>query len=161
MCKDKVGWDEELEGNLSKRWNQLTTELEVLSTIKIPRCYYLAGKVLVRQQVHRFCDASERAYAAAIYLRSVYCSDESMYVSVCLISSKTHVAPIEKAEHTPTGTIGSHNFSSVNSCSFKLFDIPATQIYIVGLVLILCCVGSKMTGHGDSMSSIEWMRYTS
>lgn len=92
LCKNKVGWDEELEGNLAKRWNQLTKELEVLSTIKIPRCYYLVDKVLVEQQVHGFCDASEKAYAAAVYLRSVYSSGD---VSVRLISSKTRVTPMK------------------------------------------------------------------
>ena len=36
LCKDKVGWDEELEGTLAKKWNQVTKELEALSTIKVP-----------------------------------------------------------------------------------------------------------------------------
>ena len=73
---------------MAKRWNQFTKELEVLSTIKVPRCYYLVDNILVEQQVHGFCDASERAYAAAVYLRSVYTNGD---VSVRLISSKTRV----------------------------------------------------------------------
>ena len=93
LCKDKVGWDEELKGNLLKRWNRLVSELEALSTIKVPRCYYLVDEVLIEQQVHGFCDASERAYAAAIYLRSVYRNGD---VKVCLISSKTRVAPLKR-----------------------------------------------------------------
>ena len=60
LCKDKVDWDQELEGHVLKRWNQqLTKEFEVLSKIKIPRCYYLVGQTPVLQQIHGFCDASE------------------------------------------------------------------------------------------------------
>ena len=93
MCKDKIGWDEKLEGILAKRWNQFTKELKVLSTIKVPRCYYLVDNVLVEQQVHELCDALERAYATAVYLRSVYTNGD---VSVRLISSKTSVAPLKE-----------------------------------------------------------------
>ena len=93
LCKDKVGWDEKLEGTLAKRWSQVTKELEALSTIKVPRCYYIVDNVLVEQQVHGFCDASERAYAAAVYLRSVYANGD---ISARLISSKTRVAPLKE-----------------------------------------------------------------
>ena len=65
----------------------------MLSTIKVPRCYYRVDNVLVDQQLHGFCDASKRAYAAAVYLRSVYANGD---ISVRLISSKTCVAPLKE-----------------------------------------------------------------
>ena len=95
LCKNKVGWDEELEGNLSKRWKQLITELEALSTIKAPRCYYLVGKVLV--QGYTGFVMSQRRHTLLlllyIYLRSVYCGGDT---SVCLILSKTRGAPLKR-----------------------------------------------------------------
>ena len=93
LCKDKVDWDQELEGHVLKRWKQLTKEFEALSKIKIPRCYYLVGHTPVLQQTHGFCDASERAYAATIYLRSVYDNDD---VRVCLTSAKMCVALLKR-----------------------------------------------------------------
>ena len=93
LCKDEADWDQELEGNLLKRWNQITKEIKALSNIKIPRCYYIANSNPVLQEVHGFCDASEKAYAAAIYLRSIY---EDGNVSICLVSSKTRVAPLKR-----------------------------------------------------------------
>ena len=92
LCKDKVDWDQELERHVLKRWKQLTKEFEALSSIKTPRCYYLGGQTPVLEQIHGFCDASEHAYAATIYLRSVY---DSGNVRVCLISAKTRVAPLK------------------------------------------------------------------
>ena len=93
LCKDKVGWDEKLEGTLAKNETKSLRNwsLEVLSTIKVPRCYYVVDNVLVEQQVHRFCDALERAYA--VYLRSVYANWD---ISVRLISSTTRVAPLKE-----------------------------------------------------------------
>ena len=44
-------------------------------------------------QLHGFCDASERAFAAVIYLRSV-CVDGT--VEVTLVAAKTRVSPIKK-----------------------------------------------------------------
>ena len=44
------------------------------------------------QQIHGFSDASEKAYAAVIYLRSTY-GNESM--SVHIIASITRVAPVK------------------------------------------------------------------
>ena len=35
LCQSKVGWDEELAGDLKKGWNQLITELEVNRNIKM------------------------------------------------------------------------------------------------------------------------------
>ena len=90
LCKDKVDSDQELESHVLKRWKQLSKKFEALSKIKIPRCYYLVGQTPVLQQIHGFCGASERAYAATIYLRSVYDNGD---VRVCLTSAKTSVAP--------------------------------------------------------------------
>lgn len=41
---------------------------------------------------HGFCDASQRAYAAVIYVR---CVDESGSVSVSLVAARTKVAPVK------------------------------------------------------------------
>ena len=47
----------------------------------------------VTSQLHGFCDASERAFTAVIYLRSV-CVDGT--VEVTLVAAKTRVSPIKK-----------------------------------------------------------------
>ena len=44
-------------------------------------------------QIHGFCDASDNAFAGAVYLRTEHCTGE---VEVNLMASKTRVAPIKK-----------------------------------------------------------------
>ena len=91
LCVNKKGWDEQLEGDSLKQWNNLRHEITALKHVQIPRCYYSPGKKPFICQLHGFCDASEKAYATVIYLRTVY-TDSS--VELCLVGSKTRVAPI-------------------------------------------------------------------
>ena len=44
-------------------------------------------------QLHGFSDASERAYAAVVYIRSTYSDGQ---VEVRLVASKSRVAPIKR-----------------------------------------------------------------
>lgn len=76
------------------QWKCLTEELKTVSEISIPRCYLRPEHhTIVSQQLHGFSDASMRAYAAVVYLHTEY---ENGHVRVCLISSKTRVAPLKE-----------------------------------------------------------------
>lgn len=61
----------------------------LLNKVVVPRCYFKFESTRQTTQLHSFFDASERAFAAVVYLRSVY-DDEGVEVS--LLASKTHVA---------------------------------------------------------------------
>jgi len=92
LCIDKRSWDHPLEGTVLEEWNQLMKELKTLSCIKISRYYFIPNKESITCQLHGFCDASTREYAAVIYIRCFY-SDGT--VDVNIVSSKTRVAPIK------------------------------------------------------------------
>ena len=93
LCKEGVSWDQELEGPLLTKWKLFTRGLETLSQIKVPRYYHIHQHTPVTLQIHGFSDASDRAYAAVIYLRTVY---NNGMVSTCILTSKTRVAPMKK-----------------------------------------------------------------
>ena len=93
LCVQGVNWDDPLDSGLLKRWNQLPKELLALSQIRIPRCYLSVQKEVLLYQLHGFSNASEKAYAAVIYLRKVY-TDGS--IDSMLVSSKTRIAPIKR-----------------------------------------------------------------
>ena len=93
FCINKKGWDDQLEGNFLKQWSNLINEITALTHVQVPRCYHSPGKKPFICQLHGFCDASEKAYATVIYLRTVY-TDGS--VDLCLVSSKTRVAPTKR-----------------------------------------------------------------
>ena len=62
----RIDWDDVVPEEIRDSWLQWRSELDVLSIKHIPRCYY--SKTSCITAVERFCDASERAYAAAVYL---------------------------------------------------------------------------------------------
>ena len=80
-------WDDPFDANDKRSWRQLTENLHKLSDIQIPR--YIGNE---QSQLIAFCDASKKAYAAAIYLRTVINGE----VNVNLIFSKARVAPKQK-----------------------------------------------------------------
>lgn len=84
LWEKNIGWDDVLEPKDQETWKELTKHLQALSTIQLPR--YVGSE---KSQLIGFCDASSKAYAAAIYLRTVIDGK----VNVNLIFSKARNAP--------------------------------------------------------------------
>ena len=64
-----IGWDDCVPNAVLEEWSKWRRELPLLSTHCIPRCYFPKEATIVYTQLHGFSDASEKAYAAAVYLR--------------------------------------------------------------------------------------------
>ena len=64
LCKDKVGWDEPLLGNLLERLILLLSMLKKAEAITIPRCVFHDMTQLTSIQLIGICDASTKVYAA-------------------------------------------------------------------------------------------------
>ena len=89
----RADWDVQLTKEHLKKRNTLIAGLEILNHVRIPRCYFdNKSSKLKSAELHCFSDASEKAYAAAVNLRSTY--DEC--IDVNLIASKTRVAPLKE-----------------------------------------------------------------
>uniref|UniRef100_A0A0A1WIS4 RNA-directed RNA polymerase n=1 Tax=Zeugodacus cucurbitae TaxID=28588 RepID=A0A0A1WIS4_ZEUCU len=60
-------WDNLLSEDLQKEWMQFIENLNLIENVRIPRWIgtYMDSQI----QIHGFCDASERAYAAVIYIK--------------------------------------------------------------------------------------------
>ena len=93
LCLEKFDWDVELQGNHKRLWTDFVSSLMQLNNESVPRCYFNSSMLPIEIQNHAFSDASQKAYAAAVYLRSEY---EDGHVEVKLLSSKTRVAPIKQ-----------------------------------------------------------------
>ena len=91
LCLEKTNWDTELKGESLRRWKSFLKELSLVDCYRIPRCYFVRQPVDI--QLHGFSDASERAYAAVVYVRSTYSDGQ---VEVRLVASKSRVAPIKR-----------------------------------------------------------------
>ncbi|XP_046404684.1 uncharacterized protein LOC124170045 [Ischnura elegans] len=85
-------WDQLLPVNLAISWQKFRSSLKKLELISVPRWIQFSNENLSNVTFHGFSDASERAYAAAVYIRV---SDRTHGVSVNLLVAKTKVAPVK------------------------------------------------------------------
>ena len=89
----KIGWDEEVPPEVLEVWLKWRNELTCLSSRLIPRCYFPTDFNIACTELHGFCDASELAYAAVVYLRF---TNPSGLTQISLVTSKTKVAPLKR-----------------------------------------------------------------
>ncbi|XP_068144195.1 uncharacterized protein [Drosophila tropicalis] len=85
----ELGWDDQLPSELHHRWQDFTKSYSFLDQIRIPR--WVLHDPNSDIQFHCFCDASQRAYGAAIYVR--VSNDQG--ISCCLLAAKSRVAPVK------------------------------------------------------------------
>ncbi|XP_055947045.1 uncharacterized protein LOC129980690 [Argiope bruennichi] len=87
----KIDWGEMLPEKEASEWQEFVTSLRNLNDINIERCIVIPNAEV--NELHGFCDASEKAHGAAIYARTV---DSAGEVKVKLIASKSRVSPIKQ-----------------------------------------------------------------
>ena len=88
-----IDWDDSVPLFIQEIWERWRSELPALTEKLIPRCYFPKDTHIVSVQLHGFCDASESAYAAVVYLRMV---DHNHVVHVSLVMAKSKVAPLKR-----------------------------------------------------------------
>ncbi|CAG7632968.1 unnamed protein product [Allacma fusca] len=69
LWKIKLDWDEIVPDSAIKEWWGFQSQLKALEKVKIPRCYLNSANQPF--EIHGFCDASQAAYAAVVYYRSL------------------------------------------------------------------------------------------
>ncbi|XP_071581643.1 uncharacterized protein [Temnothorax nylanderi] len=87
----KIDWDSPITDDLLHRWINYCSDLPNISEIRIPR-WTRMRQDKVDVELHRFADASIRAYAAVVYLQIVHSPTN---VQVILLAAKTKVAPLK------------------------------------------------------------------
>lgn len=86
----RVDWDETPPQEVVNSWSNFVNELSLLTRVTFPR-HVFSKKDFV--QLHGFSDASEKAYAACVYLRV---QNEEGDVDISLLLAKTRVAPTKR-----------------------------------------------------------------
>ena len=90
LWKHKLDWDEDLPIEDANFWKAYQQDILSLNRISIDRHVMIPNAVSI--QLHGFADASEKAYGAAIYMRS----SDGVNIKTRLLTSKSKVAPIKK-----------------------------------------------------------------
>jgi len=86
----QTDWDDPLPPAIAEEWQQFMEMRGWLAEIHIPRC--IGGSTGIEYLLCGFSDASEKGYAAVLYLRV---TDLSRKVSVYLLGAKTKLAPLK------------------------------------------------------------------
>ncbi|XP_076765007.1 uncharacterized protein LOC143432076 [Xylocopa sonorina] len=86
----KIDWDESLPMDLHTEWNQYYKQLPLLNKLVFQRRTVSRSPTTI--EIHGFCDASEKAYGACLYVRTI---DEYGHIHVQLLVAKSRVAPLK------------------------------------------------------------------
>lgn len=87
----KSDWDDPVSDEINQIWSQFQRQLYLIASIRVARHAFVDQSMLL--QLHCFCDASESAYGACVYARSV---DAEGMVKVELLASKSRPAPLKR-----------------------------------------------------------------
>ncbi|XP_039302131.1 uncharacterized protein LOC113005359 [Solenopsis invicta] len=87
----RVDWDDEVPTDIAKQWEFVQSSLLELDDFHLPR-WIQKGSDTVDCEIHGFSDASNYAYAAAIYIRL---TSRSGNITTALLVGKSKVAPIK------------------------------------------------------------------
>lgn len=86
-----VAWDQNVPTNIKEEWEQYRQQLTTLKEVKVNRWIH-TNRNDYKAELHGYCDASQKAYAAVIFMR-ILKSDGSIHINQ--ITAKTRVAPIK------------------------------------------------------------------
>lgn len=90
IWKDRIDWDENLKPETLHHWLSFLDDYKNISLIIIPR--FVIYTPSCSTELHGFCDASEKAYAATLYIRT---HAQNRSISSHLLLAKTKVAPVK------------------------------------------------------------------
>ncbi|XP_076301661.1 uncharacterized protein LOC143219643 [Lasioglossum baleicum] len=87
----KLDWDDPLPPAQTKYWSTYSHSLAGISAVRMPRWVGISGKHVL--ELHGFADASEKAYAGVVYVRSFQTDSRPL---IRLVIAKTKVAPLQQ-----------------------------------------------------------------
>ena len=96
LWTDNLDWDQQISPEVEKKWTQLSEELPLINDMAVPRWIHYHPEC--RIEIHGFCDASEKGYAAVIYSCVTNPKGE---VNISLLCAKSRVAPLKNKMTLP------------------------------------------------------------
>ncbi|XP_062713268.1 uncharacterized protein LOC134290212 [Aedes albopictus] len=145
LWRSSKNWDDPLGESEQQHWLEFRNSLDGLATISIPR-WAAPASVLVSIEVHGFCDASEKAYGACLYLRTVS-TDGS--IAVRLLAAKSKVAPLGDSKKQKRICLPRLELSSALLLSHLYHKVQSST-----------ALNAKSIFWTDSMITLHWLRST-
>jgi hypothetical protein len=95
IWKANILWDETVPKSIYDEWQRIKDHLAVINDYQVPRWLQTQEKDTI--QLHGFCDASTKAYAAVVYIKI----QRATHSTVTLVAAKTKVIPLNKKISIP------------------------------------------------------------
>ena len=134
-----MAWKDRVTGEDKRWWQRWFRTLTKLNNVRTARNLQQDKMNIVRSELHTFCDASEEAYAAAVYQRNVY---KDGTAKSQLVMAKTKLAP-RKSLSIPKLELNAALLGA------RLSDYVAEALNIPGLIKFLWT---------DSSTTRNWLR---
>ena len=122
----KIAWDVEIPMTFQEQHLKWRNQLSLLSTIRLPRCYFLGVTPRTSVQLHGFSDASEKTYAAVVYVRTTYSNHVPI---VTLVAAKTKVAPLKELSIPRLELCGATLLFKLLTSIRLALDIPLNDVH--------------------------------
>ena len=156
--EEKCEWDEPVSQSIARDYLQWRTELPLLSKHSVSRPYLTYSFQAVDIQLHGFCDASEKAYAAVIYLRA---TDDEGITQTSLITSKMRVAPIKQQTIPRLELCGAVLLARLSSHVAKTLGIPLSHVHhwtdsTIGPRRLKTFVANRISAISDLTPARNW-----
>ena len=138
LCVEKTHWDSSLTEAHNAKFFKILSETENLNQIRVMRALASSKANAVRQEIHGFSDASEKAFSAVAYLKTMYDDAEP---DVRLIAAKTKVAPLIKQTVPRLELMGAGLLARLVKSVQSHLPFPTTNWF-----------------WSDSMTTLAWIR---
>ena len=93
LCKNDVGWDDEVPDNVQPKWMKWRSELHKLDQLRIPRCFKPKDfDEIERVELHHFSDACQDGYGQCSYIRLI---SKTGQIHCALVMAKSRVTPLK------------------------------------------------------------------
>ncbi|XP_075161791.1 uncharacterized protein LOC142234512 [Haematobia irritans] len=159
---DKIGWDDTLKPVTNMNWKNFAKNNSVIDTISVPRWIHYSPSSTI--EIHGFCDASESAYAATLYVRV----EDGDRIDTFLLAAKTRVAPIKKISLPRLELCGAVMLSKLANTIIPNLQIPeiSTHFWTDSMIVLAwlqkppcswsAFVGNRVSEILENVGSENW-----
>lgn len=149
-------WDTPLPKHITVKWLQIYEQLCSPISIKIPRWIGMTDDEM-HIEIYGFCDASIRAYAAAVYIK-IQCNNKPCVIN--LVSAKTKLAPIKTISIPRLELCGAVLLTKLLSRCVKALALNSCKIYawtdsMIVLAWLAACPSRWSTFVANRVSMIQ------
>lgn len=124
----QLNWDETIPQEHCTSWNNFRVDIQQLRKLHIPR--WVMQNDATNVQLHVFCDASENAYGACLYVR---CSDSNGSVKSELLTARSRVAPVKNLTiprlEVNTAVLGSKLLAATKRALERVLKVQSSTLW--------------------------------